>query len=184
MHFRRIAEADWSRMLGWNFCGTLCRARTKCPILLHAAWEKLGRLWIGADAVNDTHSDGWKNNSMDVYKCGTCANIAGLNSDELYAFVSTRLAPRSFYMRTRGEVVLCFARIWHKHGCALPVKRTCDVISYRSKFLRIVGTNAPHARNVKAKFTMRRGNYYQLYCATEREIFIEAEHDFWSLPYR
>lgn len=164
-----------------HFCGTLCRARTKCPILLHAAWRKLGKLWIGADAVYDPHSDGWKNNAMDVCECGTCVNIAGLDSDELYAFVRTRRAPRSFYMRTRGEVLQRLARIWHKHGCALPVKRTCDVISYRSKILWNDATNAPCHATIFSKRNplCERGNYDQFMLRNrEKEILSKRSMTF------
>lgn len=112
MHFRRIAEAErWtssSRLksnVRWHFCGTLClcRARIKCPILLHAAWLKLGKMWIGAGAVDDRHSDGWKNNSVDVCKCGTCVNIAGLDPAELYASLSAHGGRQGHFTCEREE---------------------------------------------------------------------------------
>lgn len=63
--------------------------------------------------------------------------------------------------------------------------RIAGEANVRCDFLSVeVSSNRRMREILAAKFTMRRGNYNQLCCATEREIFIEAEHDFWSLPYR
>lgn len=85
-------------------------------------------------------------------------------------------ASRSFYIRTvrittRRNYSRCFARIQHKHGCSLPVKRARLWFLIGRCFRHIVVQKSIATKeNLQMKFTMRRGKKFLrlFHCATER----------------
>lgn len=204
IYFRQIAEANgtnsrqkpnacspvrvclfWMAPFLWHPMSSIRSARRFC-CMLHENGE-IAWTWRSRTHHPDSHSDGWE--TVLWWTCRCCTMYTSVN-------IVLGHSPVASSQHTRGvkviftcerEEKLCYAL--HEFDINMDAHAHCRWSERDVIFLSVeVSSNRwekpPHGRKLPVKSTMRRGNYYLLYCATERERerdFIEAEHDFWSL---